>query len=373
MGNGQLNSSSYKLDTIYLFFTKYCNLNCRHCWVDPVFTKNEGKETGEVNNDINVEYIFKALKEAKKLGLRTVKLTGGEPFLRKETIEVLEWLKDKGLNVILETNATLIGEQEARAIGGNRNTYVAVSLDGPDTVTHERLRGARGSFERAIMGIRRIGKYTPGARMQVSCSLWKGNKAKMRDMIDYCIKLGVSNLKINPVMNISRADTMRNNGDLLSIKDVLDTKTIMQNYIAKKHLGRRLRMVYGIPPAFITIGELRINNGSNCRIKSILGIMSDGTVSICGIGKLIRELGMGNIKRDSIKDIWENNQILRVIRADIPAKLEGVCAKCILRVSCLGKCRADAYWTSKSLMAPFTFCQKAFEQGCFPKTRLLSD
>jgi SynChlorMet cassette radical SAM/SPASM protein ScmF len=358
-----------KLTAIYLYFSGYCNLNCRHCWINPTYVDNN-ITLNNTKEDIDIYYICKALTEAKTLGLKSVKITGGEPFLRKEIIEMLEWLKKNKINISIETNGTLIGEKEAKALRNNKVSFIAVSLDGPDAKTHEELRGGKESFLSTLEGIKRIKKYNPELKLQIICSLWKFNRNKMKDMIDLCRELGIDNLKINPILNISRADSMKRKGKLLTIREILNTRDIMNNYLADKKLKNTFKLIYDIPPAFKNIEELKNAADCRCGIESILGILGDGTISICGIGSVVKELSMGNIKDNRLKEVWENNSILRKIRNNMSSKLEGICGKCLMKHYCLGKCRAEAYWSEKSLLSPYTFCKVAYDEGLFPETRL---
>lgn len=71
----KLYKTEYPLQTIYLYLTDYCNLKCRHCWIEPKsFNKNNLK------GYINYEELKKCIKEAKEIGLKSVKLTGGRAF-----------------------------------------------------------------------------------------------------------------------------------------------------------------------------------------------------------------------------------------------------------------------------------------------------
>ncbi|MFC2062012.1 radical SAM protein, partial [Elusimicrobiota bacterium] len=97
------------LTTISIYLTEYCNLNCRHCWIDPKFTSTEKKSCGIDFNDLK-----RVLKEAIPLGLKKVKLTGGEPFLNSYIIELMEWLHKNEILINMETNGTLITEKEAK-------------------------------------------------------------------------------------------------------------------------------------------------------------------------------------------------------------------------------------------------------------------
>lgn len=71
-----------------------CNLRCTYC--DTRYAYEEGKE-------ISVEQIF---KEIKKYNCHYVEITGGEPLIQDETPFLVDFLIDKGFNVLLETNGT---------------------------------------------------------------------------------------------------------------------------------------------------------------------------------------------------------------------------------------------------------------------------
>ena len=64
------------LRTIYFYLTDGCNLRCRHCWIDPMY---RNKEDG--HSFLPFDLFVSIIKEAKELGLKGVKLTGGEPLL----------------------------------------------------------------------------------------------------------------------------------------------------------------------------------------------------------------------------------------------------------------------------------------------------
>jgi len=354
-------SSFVKLNTIYLYFSGYCNLNCKHCWIEPKF-KNIRKALD--TREIDLKYIFKALKEAKDIGLKSVKITGGEPFIRADIIDLLKWLKKNNLKISIETNGTLIRERAARAIRDADVAHISVSIDGPDRKTHEALRKVNGSFEEAIKGVKLIRKYNPKLSIQIITCLWRGNFKKAEEMIYFAEKLGANSIKFNPIQSIARADFMKKNQEILTVKEII----VLYKKIRKIKINKKFKIIFDIPPAFKPLDEF--DKIYTCGIKNILGILSDGTVSMCGIGSVVDELNFGNIKYDRIKDIWKNNKIVKLLQKEIPDKLEGICGKCILKKLCLGKCRAEAYWYKGSFFAPYSFCQQAYEKGLFPETRI---
>lgn len=351
-------SNRYPLTTIYLYLTEYCNLNCMHCWINPKFIKQEKK-----NGGVNYRDLQKGLIEAKKIGLKSVKLTGGEPFLYSRILDLLKWLNKNSLNITIETNGTLIGEKESKVMKEAGVSHIAISLDGSSDKIHKSIRSVEGSFERTINGIKKV--VEKGLNLQIIFSLWKGNRKDLKNTIILAKKLGAKSFKINPISHISRGQEMEKKGKLLSLEEVLS----LRKFIADLSEKLNFRIILDIPLAFKSLSVLR-KSMATCGIKNILGILSDGSISICGIGTIVKELVLGNISTDSIVDVWNSSEILRSIREELPDRLEGVCGKCVFRHQCLGKCVAAAYWSEKSFFSPFHFCQEAFEKGLFPNTRI---
>lgn len=359
-----------QLTSVYLFLTQYCNLKCRHCYIDPPFI---GKNAPAIQgSEIELKYIISALTQAKEMGaLKLVKITGGEALLRKDDVlDLLQWLKGQGLAVILETNATLVTEKEARAIHAAGVRTVSISMDGADAQTHERIRGVQGCFERSIEGIKLIRKHNPDLKVQVVYSLWRQNQDVMR-MVRLAKEIGATVLKINPITRMSdRSAEMHEKGELLGVKEFLDAYRKIKRYQMSGTQSKKIPVIFDVPMAFKPT-SLILRERSICGIGGLMGILSDGTITICGTGRHITDFHLGNIRHDRIRDVWENNAVFRELRSGIPDKLYGVCGKCNLKYVCCGKCRAITYRYTGSLYASYAFCDQAYKEGLFPKSHLI--
>jgi len=98
-------SPYYQLSSLYLYLADQCNLSCRHCWISPGFSQDQ-------KDGIYIEYLKKAILEAKGLGLQSVKLTGGEPLLYRDIYALLEFLAAEEIDILIETNG-IPGQLEA--------------------------------------------------------------------------------------------------------------------------------------------------------------------------------------------------------------------------------------------------------------------
>jgi radical SAM protein with 4Fe4S-binding SPASM domain len=130
--------------------------------------------------------------------------------------------------------------------------------------------------------------------------------------------------------------------------------------------------LWSVPVAFKSIGFLRKTAFSQrCCFLNLLSVLADGTISCCGMGVYVKAFDFGKVGRVDMTDLWNTHPVLVETRKVIPYNFEGVCGKCIFKSFCLGHCRAEVYLKTCSITAPFWFCEKTYEMGLFPYTRLV--
>ena len=346
-----------QLTQLYLYLSASCNLACRHCWILT-------DEAGPTASPISCDEFIEIAKQAVPLRLQRVKLTGGEPLLHPQTVELLYGFSEMKLEMSIETNGTLIGPKEAKALA-DTGCFAALSLDGPDAETHEDLRGVVGCFDQLMEGVRHI--KDAGGRFQFISCLYRGNVDRLIDTIRLAASLGASSVKINPTTPTARAKEMNENDELLSVREILEARARLLDELSSEE---QRFVFFDVPPVFHSITSLRRNPGAVCGIHSILGVLSDGSAALCGIGNHVPELNFGNILDVGLEKIWINNPVLKSIREKCPDELGEPCGSCMLKRHCLGKCLAHNYVQTGDLFAGFSFCKTALEEGLFPVNRL---
>ncbi len=126
--------------------TQSCNLECAHCYYSAVLGKDP--ET------LSIETIFKIVDDFAKAKVPVVLLSGGEPLLRKDLLEIALYISSKGINPVLSTNGTLIKSvEQARELKEHGINYVGISIDGLEE-RHNLQRKKRGFFDRTFNGIK---------------------------------------------------------------------------------------------------------------------------------------------------------------------------------------------------------------------------
>ena len=347
----------YPLNCLYLYLADQCNLACGHCWISPGFsqTRKEG---------IPIDHLKRTILEAGTLGLRSVKLTGGEPLLYREIAELLHFLAAAGIAVIVETNGTLLDNGILETLKFCNISGISVSLDACIPEVHDGLRGVKGSFQRPLSGLRRLSEY--GFDFQIIMTLQRTNRAELPGMISLCKELGAGSLKINPLMPCGRGKEVFKRKQNLAFGELIQLYRMTEEEWSSE---RDLEIIFDLPVALRSIRDIKRRGIVECRIMNILGILANGDFSICGIGQTSDALRMGNIQRDSVVDVWHDNPLLADLRRDLPQRLKGICGRCLFRFQCLGSCRANAYAMDQDLFAPFFLCQEADEAGLFPESR----
>lgn len=355
------------LKMFYLYLSAGCNLHCRHCWITPTFVQGQ-PVPGEC---LPFDLLAAAVAEAKPLGLSAVKLTGGEPTLHPEFRKIADFLTAAGLDLSMETNATLIDRELATHLRQKTNlTRVAVSLDSPDAAQHDAFRGRRGAFDDAVRGIGHL--VAAGLPPQIIMSVHRENMDRLEALIELAVRLGARAVKFNPVTPSGRGADLHRQGLGLSFDELLALNHRVRGQLQDRH--PRIRLSAMVPPAMASVKELLRygGDGAGCNVRHILGLLGTGEMAMCGIGRNVPELCFGQLGRDRLRDVWIHHPVLRQMRADLRGPFPGVCGDCIHAGRCLTHCLAQNYEACGQLVAPSPLCAEAVRRGVFPATRRIS-
>lgn len=158
---------SFQLD-----LTNRCNEKCIHCY-HPFEKYDYSKEMSTLDIKNLVDDIY-------NLGVFSVTLSGGECLTRKDFLEILKYISDKGMLTSIYTNGTLLNENIASYIKNCRVETVSISIYGANAEIHDSVTGVEGSFQRTINGINILNKYS--IPIGLKCVLLSKNIQNINDI-----------------------------------------------------------------------------------------------------------------------------------------------------------------------------------------------
>ena len=324
-----------------------CNLACRHC--------SARATKGRTVEELSVEEITGILSSAKKLGLRKVGLTGGEPLIDVPKLEAIARFCIEELKVPLHThtNGTLVTEEMCQ--NGGVSTFfesISVTFLAGNAETHDYMTKTKGSFEKAFRGTEIIAKaglpltcyYIP---THGTCSGFKELTPKLQD-------IGVKRIRAMALAPSGRArpiygETAPPDDEMKEFeKDLLEAGHKFGIHIEAGYCTR-----LSMPHLAVLNGHEKCMSGIN-RVH----INSRGDVFPCTAASGVKELRLDNLKRNgsNLKDIWFNSEIINLIReihnGGIPA-----CKTCTRKPKCRAGCTVNACGTmpeEERLMCPLT-------------------
>lgn len=338
------------LKALYINPAGGCNLRCRHCWV------NEGSS---FTDTLTLSQWTELLGQARDIGCSYVKFTGGEPLMYKQIAELYRFAALNFPRVSIETNGTLEPAGLLDRFTEKRPYSVSVSLDSAYPEVHDSFRGAAGAWKSSVSFVSKL--IGIGVNTQLIMSISDTDRKAVADMISLSRDLHASSLKINLIMPSGRGQNNSFTGNT-NARDSMD----FFNWIFTETPEWVLPTV---PAALLPVNRLKYTG--YCPVRNLMGVLPDGTFSLCGVAFSRKEMAWGRFPDMSVEKAWKNSPVYGNIRGSVPSGLTGVCSICIHRDSCIGNCVVSNLETGGSICSPDFMCQRAYEEGLFPPTRLV--
>ncbi|MHA1650041.1 MAG: radical SAM/SPASM domain-containing protein [Candidatus Helarchaeota archaeon] len=135
--------------SIQLEITNLCNLRCIMC--------DRWKWDTHLQGDLTKEDLFSLFDELASLNTQHILFSGGEPLLRPDFKELVQYLNQKGIAITLITNGTLLTEDIATLLIKSDATII-FSVDGSNDAIYSQIRGREGLLTKIIENIKNVGK-----------------------------------------------------------------------------------------------------------------------------------------------------------------------------------------------------------------------
>ncbi|MBM4042054.1 MAG: radical SAM protein [Planctomycetes bacterium] len=377
-----------RLTGIHWHVTGRCNLNCRHCYMQA-----PAGRYGQLPFDA----MARLVEQFERANVLEVSLTGGEPFLRRDLLNILQLLAQRKIRLAqIFSNGLLITD---RHLAGIRKVGFSpafqISFDGVGA--HDQMRGTRGTEERVVGAIRRL--RAAGFPVVVATAIDQLNLAALADTYGLVRGLGVQGWRISAPQETGNwrgtttAAALDQQADACApllrrwLKDGRPFSIQLSGFYnggrprspesgrpvkRKPRAGRGLRRPAEVPDTPVHTPE-SYDCGA-CREQP--NLLPDGTLVPCpGYVDNVFQDRMPNLLREDLSKVWRRSFLRRFVdmkKKDVLAK-NPECAACELFKDCGAGCRASALTETGNLLAKDPVACELHKKGYKKRFREMAD
>lgn len=318
-----------------LQITERCNLYCAHCFVS----------SGSRGDNMSLQEIYEiVIPKLKQCRVISATLTGGEPFMHKDIIEIVQLLRSANMSVSICTNGTVINKTQIEDLAKIGHVHLNVSLDGFNPESHGKFRGDKNAFAKTVKTICLLGKY----HLLQGLLVTPNNFAKAGEYAELC-KFAVKNeaayVLMNPLSSMGRG--VESEGILRSPDKIMsEIKKITNPY-----------------RNFIDIVNIRFPNKeklplSACEAGNIIYVFTRGEVAICAYLVFAARTPQSKHKQGEfiVGNIFKNSDIAEKLNAyniykQYPIGNNQICRSCSLNYKCKKGCPAAVIMSGERIGA----------------------
>lgn len=343
--------------------TRACLLSCHHC--------RASSQPSPLPGELSTEEAMSLMREIKNFGEPSpvVIFTGGDPLLRRDLRYILGYAKELGIMTAVSPAITqLITEEVLADLKASGVKAISVSIDGASADTHDKIRGVQGTFERSKKTLKKAREI--GLKVQVNTTVMRSNLNELADILHLVKMNGIENWEVIFLVKTGRAQAKEDLTPLeyegacnflyyatsylrgiRCIEAPLIRRIVLQrnegeffpNTALYNRLTYRLFQLEGYAEELSQHKSMGLLDGDG-----IVFVSHDGTIYPGGFVPV----PLGNIKEESLVQVYRNNPILLKIRN---RELTGKCGICDFKYNCGGS-RARAYAYYGNPLAPDPAC-----------------
>ncbi len=335
---------AYKLNELWIHINNICNLTCTHCLVSSSPSEDKGLPTDSIK---------KIIDEAVVLGTSRFYFTGGEPFMREDIFELIDYIcNDKKAELIILTNGTLLRGNIIERLReyDKERLRIQISLDGSKPEVNDPVRG-KGSFVKIIEGIKNVIKI--GYAPTVTTVVTKQNINDVPETTKLIAQLGV---KAHHLLWMHKRGRVTENGNdffptidkvievTRKVKAVADgLEILVDNHDSYKFRANSNR-------------GTRYDLGNAC--YDSMCVYSNGEVYPSASFAGHEGLRCGSVLDNTLREIWENSNVSKAFR-NATLQNKEKCRECHIKFICGGG----------DIEHSFFYSENGFklENGNFPK------
>jgi radical SAM protein with 4Fe4S-binding SPASM domain len=317
--------------------TRKCVGNCLYCSYKPPVKPEEA--------EVNTKLGYKIVDEVYDFGSPWFGISGGEPLVREDIFDIIEYARDTGFEVSLITSGFAFDEKRLNNLVRNE-VHTAVSIDGPPEA-NDKIRG-RGSYDKAVYAMKKLAKN--GILDCIVTTMTKYNIKDMAHTAKLAAENGATMIVYHNLVPVGRAST--NMPDLAPTPEEYEAAFNDIYDLQVAYSGKLQVNVYA--PFYARIVRQRnptdfwdwFQNGflGRCTIGgNYVSVTENGDYRSCGFHEGYR---LGNVRDSKLNAVWNKLQSSEFhLKLRDKRNIKGKCGVCEYREIC-GGCRTRAeYYT----------------------------
>lgn len=295
---------------VHLEVIASCDLTCGHCFAGPLPRRGR----------MSVEQIARLCGELAAMGSFRLGLTGGEPLLRPDLLEIIDAATDAGLHPCLTTNGLQLDARWARELGRRELLWLNVSLDGASAATNDAIRGA-GTFERVRDKLRLLADH---ARFTLAFTVTSLSAPEVEDCARLAREVGAHTAVFRPLYPVGQAA-----GQFQLMPSYPQYADALERLEAVMQPDEDLHAIDPFSPQVREARQARSFVGDGCGAANLIASISvAGEVSPCSF--LGPSTIAGRLDESSFAEIWHRSPGFVALRqlgqqADRAGRFQGGC------------------------------------------------
>ena len=289
---------------VHLEVSRDCNLSCRHCFADLGSTKVD---------PLSLEELDSLFSELSRMGSFRLGVTGGEPFLRPDLLEIVDAALSHGLHPCITTNGTYLTRELAQDLGKRNPLWLNVSLEGPTSRENDSVRGA-GVFDRVMA---QLDCLAGNCEFALCFTVTRRNFDRVEECVRLSENVGASTAVFRPLYPVGSA---------------LDNMELMPTFEMYREALRILselddchyHVLDGFSPEAKASSTAGFSDMVGCGAgKSVCSISLSGDVSPCSF--LGDQQVVGNVRGQDFAGLWNTYPGFRKFRQTKESQFRGGC------------------------------------------------
>ena len=270
--------------------TGRCNLNCKYCF-------NDSKDV-----DIPYSKLLNLIDQIDEMEVFEVCFTGGEPFIREDFLEILEYSSKKNFSILIVTNGTLLTKEKIERLDEmNLISSLQISVDSSNADIHNYVRGKHQIIVNVLKEIKKISSSLPTIGLVLHKHNFNDVCSSLDKLSEYCSGFHLMNLQASKKALEYKQDLFLDTNILAKIWNDVD------NFCKKNSIN-------------IDIHDYDLKKKETARFtgctagKTKVVITPELNVLPCD---MVRDIILGNLVNQSLADVWKSKKMDEIRNLEI--------------------------------------------------------